>query len=92
MAEDMIERVARAIVERWNDDDAPSPVRVCVGSPCRLPPCECAEIIARAAIEAMGDPTGPMISAATNKAAEIGAGDFVGIWRAMIDAALSPGA
>lgn len=50
----------------------------------------CQELREQAAVmlKAMRDPTPAMLSAAVNKAKEIGAGDFVGIWRAMIDAAV----
>lgn len=43
---------------------------------------------ARKAIEAMRDPDTPMISAAAFTAEQIGKGDFGGIYRAMVDAAL----
>lgn len=43
--------------------------------------------LAQDTLAELHDPTGPMVTAATNKAAQIGAGDFVGIFRAMIDAA-----
>ena len=42
---------------------------------------------ATAVLAAIREPDTEMISAAAAKAAEIGAGDFVGIYRAMIDAA-----
>ena len=44
---------------------------------------------ATAVLEAIREPDGEMVSAAAYKAREIGAGDFVGIYRAMIDAASS---
>ena len=44
---------------------------------------------ARAVLEAITEPDMEMISAAADKAKEIGAGDFVGIWRAMIGAAVT---
>lgn len=44
---------------------------------------------ARATIEAMREADMPMISAAAFKAEQIGKGDFGGIYRAMIDAALN---
>ena len=45
---------------------------------------------ARAVLEAIAEPDMEMIFAAADKAKEIGAGDFVGIYRAMIGATLQP--
>lgn len=42
---------------------------------------------ARAVLAAIAEPDMKMVSAAADKAKQIGAGDFVGIYRAMIDAA-----
>lgn len=42
---------------------------------------------ARAALQAIEEPDMAMVSAAADKAKQIGAGDFVGIYRAMIEAA-----
>lgn len=41
---------------------------------------------AQAVIDALSDPDAAMITAATETAQQIGAGDFVGIWRAMLGA------
>jgi hypothetical protein len=46
------------------------------------------DAIATAVLMVMREPTSAMVSAAAAKAAEVGPGDFVAIWKAMIDAAL----
>lgn len=43
---------------------------------------------ARAVLQAIEEPDMAMVSAAADKAKQIGAGDFVGIYRAMIGAAI----
>lgn len=48
--------------------------------------------LARAAIEAMRDPTSSMVFAAGDKTKQVGGGDFVALWTAMVDAALADSA
>lgn len=76
-----LERVARALCEL----DANPPNATMDGKPLwqsYLPE-------ARAAIMALREPDLAMVNAAALKAAQIGEGDFGGIYRAMIDAAMT---
>lgn len=75
MSEDMVERLAHRLYDALRPESAP-PYWLC-------------ERAARAAIEAMREPNIAMVGAAVAAAERSGSGDFVAIFRAMIDAALN---
>lgn len=86
----MVERVARALCDRAHE--SPINQRPCskhgcdrrlgTGQECRFFGC------ARAAIEAMREPTPDIVQAGCNVSMEISAGQVFHAWQAMIDAAL----
>ena len=88
MAEDMIERVAKAIREVCAE------IEVSSNGATDADAMWFAERYARAAIEAMREPTKAMNQAGRQKAYYLGAylgdGAMALVWREMIDAALSP--
>jgi len=76
---EMVERVAKAVVAKLQ------PSVFCGGDEaCDSLPCSCALDIARAAIEAIREPTDEMLDAGWGQRGERARG----IWRLMIDAAL----
>jgi hypothetical protein len=93
MSESMVERVARAIFETRRMTKAADGTwdEALKGHAMKLPASfeivELARAEARAAIEAMREPTEAMISGGFNEAHK---GHVIGTWVTMIDAALTP--
>lgn len=84
MSESMVEKVSEALRKAMSGND-------CLQLVCRHPPCECADDLARAAIDAMREPTEEMVWAGFEHTGDpCWQDDVKKAYRAMIDTALNP--